>query len=168
MANPQPNFKVKANTSTRRVKIGGGNDSKARLITAVQTCRGKVLGLAEDEAWRDFLAATVGERSCRAMTDKQLGLVLDKLRKMGAPPAENRRYENPQARLAHSLWIQLGKLGVLRNRSNGALDKYCEKQCGISSLHWVTDPQDFDKLIEALKSWLYREQSQLGVPIGHK
>lgn len=127
----------------------------AALIKAAQTCRRKVPGLQEDDAWRDFAERTTGKRSLREMSAKQLGLLIEALHKVGAPK-RTRPMPSSQARMAVALWIQLADLGAVRNRSQDALDSFVRRQTGLDATRWLHDPDDGRRVVEALKAWLVR------------
>jgi hypothetical protein len=135
-------------------------EQRKRLITAIQTCRRKVEGLAEDDAWRDFLAAITGGRNLTAMTGPQLGKVIDALHACGAPrvaPKHGtpRHADSKQMRLIRGLWIDLSRLkGGVRDPSEVALAAFVKRQTGqdIGRLSPVAAGQ----VIEALKAWASR------------
>lgn len=132
-------------------------DSGARLIKAVQTCRRKVAGLGDDDAWRDFLVRETGKRSLREMNNRELGKVLDALRAKGAPKAPPRRAgarHLPESRLAmkvRALWLSLYHLGAISDPSEAALNGFCKRQVGVDTVAWLA-PETAFKLIEALKA----------------
>lgn len=130
----------------------------ARAIRAVQACRRKVPGLAEEEAWRNWLERTAGKRSLRAMTGAELGRVLDALHRAGAPRGpRGDSYHGKQARMIRAMWIALADRGVVRDRSDRALDRFARRVLGREedapeSVRWLTDPALAGKVIEALKA----------------
>lgn len=135
-----------------------------RLIAAVHACRKQVAGLAEDDAWRDFLRRVAGADSLRAMDGRTLGRVLDELHKAGAPrktgtgagrPALDDR---PQVKKARALWIELAKAGAVRDGSEAALESFAKRVTGKARLAWCR-PADLNKLIEALKDWQARDDA---------
>ncbi len=129
-----------------------------RLMQAVHACRRQVPDLADEVAWRGFLTRTTGKDSLRAMTGGELGRVVDALHQRGAPrraghPAgrqANTLDSRPQARMARGLWIELGKAGLVRDRSERALDAFAKRVTGRDSLRFC-DSAQLNQVIEALK-----------------
>jgi hypothetical protein len=153
----------------------------ARLIAAVQTCRRKVDGLADDATWRAFLTRVAGADSLRAMDGRQLGRVLDALHQAGAPrlpgAASGARLrhdgaaapggkpaldDRPQVRMARGLWIELHQAGAVRDASEAALEAFAKRVTGKARLAWCR-PFDLNKLIEALKDW--RDRTDANDPV---
>lgn len=125
------------------------------LITKVQTLRRQVPALADDDAWRDFLAANAdGERSTRAMSVKQLEAIVEALHRAGAPrrppKAGKPRYTGSQMGKARALWIELANADVVANRSEAALNAFVSRQTG-QELGFLS-PHEARKVIEALKA----------------
>ena len=136
-------------------------DKQAKLIKAIQTCRRKVTGLDEDGAWRDFLAANAGARSLKDMSVPQLGRALDALHKAGAPRRAAARYaDDNQTRMIRGLWIELADMGVVRDRSETALNAFTKRQTG-QDIGRLT-PASAAKVIEALKAM--RDRNLAGAP----
>lgn len=136
-------------------------ESTARIIKAIQTCRGKVAGLADDDVWRDLLEGTTGKRSLRDMTGPQLGRVLDVLHSRGAPRLErprSRYADTTQMRMIRGLWLELADLGVVRDRSEAALGTFVQRQTRQD--FGRLDPQAAEQVIEALKRWRSRQTTQ--------
>ena len=128
----------------------------------VQVLRRQVSTLAhDDDVWRDFLALQAGgERSTRAMTERQLEAVVKALFAAGAPrPVRSRYAAAPQHAKARAIWIALFEAGVVSNRSDKALDAFIERQTGqeigsLSAKGWYA-------VIEALKQWAARKGVEL-------
>ena len=133
------------------------DDSAARLIKAVQTCRRKVAGLADDSPWRDFLEQQTGKRSLREMTIRELGEVLDALHRNGAPKRPPRRKAGtPIETKAKALWLSLYAIGADGvDGTETGLRGFCERQVKVAAPRFVT-PEEGYKLIEALKARLQR------------
>jgi phage gp16-like protein len=138
-----------------------GEQGAAGLIRAAQTCRGKVSGLAEDEAWRDFLERVTTRRSLREMSPPQIGRVIEELHRLGAPRL-NRPLPSPQARLARGLWIELAEIGAVRDRSDAALNAFVRRQSNVDAARWLTEPAEAKKVVEALKAWVKRARLAQG------
>lgn len=129
-----------------------------RLMKAVHACRRQVPELQDEAAWRGFLVKAAGRDSLRAMNGGELGRVIDALHQHGAPrragqgagrPA-NTLDSRPQARMARGLWIDLGRAGLVRDRSERALDAFCKRVTGRDSLRFC-DSEQLNQVIEALK-----------------
>lgn len=133
----------------------------SRMFAAIHASRRKVDGLGEEDSWRDFLAATTGKRSLRAMDGRELGRVLDALHDRGAPGGFERvggrvrLADSPQARRARALWIDLHELAQIDDPSEKALGHFVKRQTGRDALRFCT-AADMGKVIEALDSWCRR------------
>ena len=136
-----------------------------RLIRAIQACRRKVAGLEEDAAWRDFLDQATSKRSLRAMIEPELGRVLDALHGAGAPRLERgrrgvRQLAEPQQRMIRGLWIELHRLGAIRDGSEMALASFIKRQTGVEALQWL-EPHESAPVVEALKSMVRRSKQRI-------
>lgn len=134
----------------------------SRAFAAIHASRRQVAGLDDDEAWRDFLEATTGKRSLRAMTEGEVARVLDELRNRGAkrPPRKKQGRRAGEAgdveRKIRALWISLWHLGVIEDRSDKALAAFVKRQAGVDDPRWLNADQA-PAVIEALKDWATRE-----------
>ncbi|MBM9605949.1 regulatory protein GemA [Desulfopila inferna] len=70
------------------------------------------------------------------------------------------KYDDPQKRKIVALWITLGQAGVVRNKSDWALQAYVKRMTGVANLKWC-DGEDCDRLIESLKKWGKREDADV-------
>jgi hypothetical protein len=132
--------------------------SQTRIITAIQTCRRQVAGLADDDVWRDFLERTAGSRSLRAMKGPQLGRVMDALHAAGAPrrAAGKSGLDPARVRMIRGLWIELSRVdGGVRDRSEAALRHFVKRLTRVDRLEWLSVEQA-QKVTEALKDWSAR------------
>lgn len=133
-------------------------ESKA-AIKAIQTRRRQVPDLLDEEAWRDFLSATTGKNSLRAMDARDHDRVLDTLMKRGAKkgPGRQKLASDPQTRKMRALWINLHQAGAVKNGTEKALAAWCGRQLGhqVDDLRWVSTGEKW-RLIEALKGWCLR------------
>ncbi len=112
----------------------------------------------DDGDYRALLDRVTGLTSCTAMTEPQLGQVLDEFKRLGwAPkvtpgkPGKPRRADHPGAKKARALWISLSLLGVIRQPSEAALEAFARRQMGCERFQWADQSQVY-KVIEALKS----------------
>lgn len=130
-----------------------------RLIFAA--CR--QLGL-DDEARRDLQVSVTGKESLRDMDDRELKLVVDRLKASGFDDSKSRNIKHKPApradlRMIHVLWRKLGERGALRDPTRDGLNRFIRARFGAS---WGSVPADVDMLrewrliddvIQALKSW---------------
>lgn len=83
---------------------------------------------------------------------RSLGWRVKRKKKSNTSP----RYIDAQHRKIVALWIALADAGVVKNRSDQALQRYVKRMTGITNLKWC-DGNHCYKLIESLKSWAIRE-----------
>ena len=69
--------------------------------------------------------------------------------------AKSKADATPKERKVWALWHQLGRDGVVRDTSPQALNKWVERQVGVSAMVFASGAQ-LDTLIEALKAWQQR------------
>lgn len=144
------------------------NDPLQPLRVKVQTLRRQVPAMADEDTWRAFLGlAADGVTSTRAMTERQLKAVVDGLHKAGAPrtaartgragaaPAKSRYAASPQLGKIRALWITLADAGVVRDRSDAALEAFVRNRTGqeVGRL----DAAAAGRAIEALKAMARRK-----------
>lgn len=143
-----------------RFAAAGSPESNKRVIQAIQVSRRQVAGLAEDDTWRAWLRREIGKDSLRAMSARELARTLDKVRKLGgkpsAGPQASRYADDDQHKMMRGLWIELADLGVVRDRSETALDAYIKRMSG-QELGALT-PGGANKMIEGLKAMRRRAQ----------
>jgi phage gp16-like protein len=134
------------------------NRSLHKLIFAA--CR--QLGL-DDDARRDLQVSVTGKSSLRDMDDRELKLVVNRLKEAGFEdkPRNPRHKPAPRAdlRMIHVLWRKLGQPGALRDPTRDGLNRFIRARFGKV---WGSVPADVDMLrewrliddvIQALKSW---------------
>ena len=103
-----------------------------------------------------------GKESSKALTRFELSDLYSHFRALGWKVKRTKkstaspRYANGQMRKVVALWITLGNAGVIRNKSDKALQAYVKKMTRKDNLRWC-DGTDCDRLIESLKSWAKRE-----------
>jgi phage gp16-like protein len=120
----------------------------------------KRLGL-DAETYREFLFRLTGYRSAAELDQAGRAAVIDEMRRLGfgrAPGAGAKRRrlaDDPQARLARALWLDLAQLGALRDSSEGALLRFVRRMTGCDAFEWCT-VEDFAKIIGGLESWRAR------------
>ena len=117
-----------------------------KLIKALQTGRRK-LGMT-DEEYRGLLSSVTGGRTT---SSKELsGEALAALRKAGF-----RTTADPQIRKIKSLWYEMHDLGIVRNRSDQAIETYIRRITRAQKIEWCSVEQ-LQLVIETLKNWVDR------------
>lgn len=131
-------------------------------IAAIHVAK-KQLGL-DDDTYRDKLALITGKRSAKDMTETEREKVLTVLRNEGFAPAPTARRANGRQQLTgkfakklQALWIAAWNLGIVRDRDDAALLSFVKRQTGIDHTRFLTNANDANRAIEALKGWLRRE-----------
>lgn len=136
------------------------NPERARLIRVIHVGK-RELGMDED-TYRDFLKNLTGKRSCSALSEDQLRIVRDAMKKKGfhvKPKSKGKRAGNakqPRINKITALWCALADAGVVENKSWEAMEAWCKTKTEGRPLAWA-EPQELNKCIEALKSWSARE-----------
>ena len=121
----------------------------------------------------DYRAAIAGitdgrTESSGTCTDAERRRLLNHFRRLGwAPKKPQRRkyspasahkpaHEKTQADKIRAMWISLARAGVIRNRSEAALGKFCHRLTGKHTPDWLTH-REAVVVIEALHAWARRE-----------
>lgn len=129
--------------------------------TAVINIARQQLGM-DEETMRALYARVTGERSLRAMSERQRLDVVDELKRKGfrvqkagkALPASTKSY----VRLIHALWRSCHRGGVIQDGSRKALRSFVKERTGTDDPDFLTYDQA-SPLIEALKQMERRCQS---------
>ena len=137
--------------STEHVKPGGADPERTRLIAGVHAAA-KEKGMAEDDR-RALMQRLVSKTSTKDMTKPDLRRVLSAIK--------GRAAVFPWQLKIRALWISLGQLGVLRDRSDTALDAFVAKQSHVTALRFLPADQS-EPVIQALKAWLARPTDEGG------
>lgn len=131
-------------------------------IAAIHVAK-KQLGL-DDDTYRSKLALITGKHSVKDMTETERQKVLTVLRNEGFTPAPAARRANGRQQLTgkfakklQALWIAAWNLGIVRDRDDAALLSFVKRQTGIDHTRFLTNANDANRAIEALKGWLLRE-----------
>ncbi|MFO1038127.1 MAG: regulatory protein GemA [Geminicoccaceae bacterium] len=111
----------------------------------------KQLGLDED-TYRQLLERVAGRRSAGELKPSQLRSVIGEMRRLGFKDRPVRKLKEPQHRKIAALWAELRRAGVLREKTDRALDAFVKRQTGVERLEWL-DATQSNRVIEALKSW---------------
>lgn len=133
--------------------------SKMSLIKLVHV--GKRELALKDETYRAMLLAVTGCESSRECNIGQLLRLVEHMRAKGFAVRAPRKAkaaqlaDEPQARKIRALWLELHRLGEVRDPSEGAMARYVKRQTRVERLEWLNTYQASD-VIEALKKWLLR------------
>ena len=128
----------------------------SKLMGMIRVAKGQ-LGM-DETMYRQFLQDTIGKRSLTGSTSKEQWRVVEELKVMGFQPRPIHKGKelpsDPQAKKMRSLWLTMADCGVVRDRSEQALNSYVRRITG-QTLADATTKQCI-VVIETLKSWLDR------------
>lgn len=115
----------------------------------------------DDEQYRELLqrcGATLknGKYSATTMNLKQLDDALNEIKRLGFKPKKSKssgaNWRAPRIAKLNAMWIALADAGVVENRSEEAMHRWCQNQVpGLGKLQWATS-QQLNKAIEMMKS----------------
>lgn len=143
-----------------------------RLIQLIHVAKRELK--LDEIAYRALLEGATGKASCSAMNDKELERVLAACERAGFKRRKPKRKYSPRSGYARTaeadkiraLWIQMGKDGFVRDSSETALNRWCQritlvlnKGVGVGNVSWL-DGHLARKVLEALKAWHQREMVQ--------
>jgi phage gp16-like protein len=108
----------------------------------------KQLGIA-DEDYRALIAnLTEGKTSCKDCTAKELGIIVEALIGLGFQPAKPKVKLSPkanphptQADKIRAMWIDLHSKGIVKNRSDDALQKFVKRLTKVDRVEWLEHSQ---------------------------
>ena len=127
-------------------------------------------GLAlTDETYRAVLERVTGKRSCKDMTEVELGRVIEELARLGAyrrkargRAGARRLAAGEQAAKIRALWLGLYHLGEVGDPAEAALARYAKRMTkransgeGVDDLSFLT-PVLADRVIKGLRGWAGR------------
>lgn len=120
----------------------------------------KAIGL-DDDGYRLLLRKQFGVASSAQLDATGRARLIAHLKSKGFKPTQGGRAKVAKwkrARVAKitALWCALHDAGVVRNRSEAAMVKWCARVTGKARLHWATT-EDLNRCIEGLKDWAHRE-----------
>ncbi len=123
----------------------------------------KELGL-EREEYETALEVATGKKSAKNMTKSELAKVLDQMNRLGLRGAKrkDRLPKTAEVSKIRALWISAYSLGVVENKTDGALMRFVKRQTGLDAAAWVGGGEAAFKVIEALKAWMARPTDQGG------
>ncbi|MBU0944254.1 MAG: regulatory protein GemA [Proteobacteria bacterium] len=125
----------------------------------------KELGFSDD-AYRDVLRMRYKKDSAAKLSSAQARNLVEHFKTLGFSVKRKNnskispKYDDGQMRKVVALWITLGNEGVVKNKSDQALQKYVKRITGKDNLRWC-DGVDLDRIIESLKKWANREDVEL-------
>ncbi|WP_447888610.1 gp16 family protein [Serratia fonticola] len=134
--------------------------NRAKTIQLIHIARNKLE--VSDDAYRVMLQNLTGKDSCSKMDDRQLANVLAHLRgrgfKISGKSREVPMADFPMGRKIWVLWQDLAKAGLVRDKSQKALDAWLLRETGVAQLVWLQqEPDKAHQAIEKLKQWLGRK-----------
>ena len=122
----------------------------------------KELGLT-DEVYRDIMRSRFGKESAAKLTVGQASQLINHFRSLGWKPKYQQKlpgvYSKPtdgQEGKIIALWLELAKAGVVRNKSDRALQAFVRRMTKKHHMRWCTTGEK-NTIIEALKDWGARE-----------
>lgn len=133
------------------------NDGVRRRELAMIHIAKQQLGMAE-ESYRAILWTIARVESAGDLDWAGRKQLLEHMRKCGFKPRPPKRAgerelaEDEQSKKIRAMWLELHKVGIVKDPSEGALNKWVKRMTGVDSLRWV-QPGQKGQLIEALKKW---------------
>ncbi len=128
----------------------------SKLMGMIRIATGQI-GM-DDDAYREMLQTVIGKRSLKGSTPQEQWRVVEALKGLGFQPRPIHKGKelpsDPQAKKIRALWLTMADCGVVRDRSERALNNYVRRITG-QTLADATTKQCI-VVIETLKSWLDR------------
>jgi len=128
------------------------DSERKRLIRLIHVAKTQ-LGLSDDE-YRAVLEGATGKNSCYQMVGLEVKKAYDAFLRLGFKPGPA-KVKNPQLSKMRAQWIELHGLGLVKDRSDAGLLKFCKRLTGVDRLEWLT-PAQASKAIEGLKAMRQR------------
>lgn len=129
---------------------------RKRLIRLIHVAKTQ-LDLDEDN-YRAVLVGATGKSSCSDMVGLEIKHAYDAMVRLGFKPgpAKNAaKTKSPQLAKMRAMWIELHSLGLVKDRTDAGLLKFCKRLTKVDRLEWLT-PAQASQAIEGLKSWRQR------------
>ena len=127
-------------------------------ISVIKMAQGK-LGITDDD-YRALLRDRFKAKSCKDLTFKQAGALIEELQSKGfvlvgarraVPLQESSRTGNePQDLKIRAMWLSLYDCGIVRDPSTTAMLAFVKRQTGLDALPWCSVAEK-SNVIEALK-----------------
>ncbi|MFL1781451.1 Regulatory protein GemA [Candidatus Hepatincolaceae symbiont of Richtersius coronifer] len=127
----------------------------------------------KDEIYRDILRRITNKESCRLLSIQELQAVIEEFNKLSNGNYGTKEINSnfkyietgcPKMKKIFKLWAELSTAGKLRNSSNEGLNNFLIQRFKTdykalnNIFHWNNSIKD--KIIEALKDWLRREEDK--------
>lgn len=116
----------------------------------------------EEDSYRALLArhgaGLIGDKhSATTMTIDGLKDALDEMRAKGFAPqgktlANAADWRKPRIAKITAIWCTLADAGVVKNRGEAAMVKFCARITGKARLEWA-ESEDLNACIQALRAW---------------
>ncbi len=122
-----------------------------------------------DDVYRAILQEQFRKDSAKSLTQYQAERLINHFKRLGWKPfgkakkSNKRTYSKPQdaqERKIVALWLTLHEAGVIRNKSDSALQKFVKRMTKIDKLSWCDSSQKHI-IIEALKGMAQRKDVEL-------
>ncbi len=134
--------------------MGAARDNRLAELAKIHIAK-KQLGM-DDDTYRAVLLRVTGQSSAADLNAGERRRLLDCFRSLGFEPRESRRqHQGAHSRKIRALWLELDKLGALRDASERGLAAFVKRQTGIEALDWL-GPEQRNVVLEGLKGWLER------------
>lgn len=150
------------NTATAALPSKAKGKGQRPMNQVIQIAR-RQLGL-DDDTYQDFLKSITGKTSTRDMSDKELYLVVQALKKDAGHkvgrPGDASQFQSEHAKRARHEWLKLKNYGELRDSSERALLSYARRITKVSRMEWLK-PSEMNLLVETLKNWVARVEYDL-------
>ncbi|MDF7669853.1 regulatory protein GemA [Orbaceae bacterium ESL0721] len=131
---------------------------KSKYIKLIHIAK-KQLNL-DDETYRHLLLTATKKFSTKDMTVWELEKVIVSLKAKGFTVTSSKKAgkitaTKPMHKKIRSLWLELADAGIVKNRSEKAINAYVKRVTGVELMDWLNPAQTM-KVIESLKKWLTR------------
>lgn len=144
-------------------------DTRNRFYKLLQV--GKKELCMDDDTYRDFLQShgaqkKAGRISASTMSLKQLFHALEGMKRAGfvlrrkSVTTQQADWRRPRIKKIIALWCTLADAGVVKDRSEKAMNDWCYSITKKARLEWSESP-DLNACIEGLKKWAWREKVKL-------
>ncbi len=128
-------------------------------ISVIKMAQGK-LGITDDD-YRALLKDRFKAKSCKDLTFKQAGALIEELQEKGfvlvgannhSPVRESppRTGNEPQDQKIRAMWLALYDCGIVRDPSERAMLAFVKRQTGLDALPWCSVAEK-QMVIESLK-----------------
>ena len=111
----------------------------------------------------DLIADRYGVESTKQLNRKQTWDLLEHLKVLGWKPKCGKKqkrttpkYKSAAKRKVIALWLTMHETGVIKNKSDKALQSYVKRMTGVDRLSWCDDQQT-GVVIQSLIEWAKRE-----------